>query len=86
MKGRIFLSNEAELTVQKNEDSKTPIITRREKEVLLLIANGLTNNEIAVKLFISITTVETHRKNLLAKFEVKNTASLIRMATQIQLI
>jgi DNA-binding CsgD family transcriptional regulator len=54
--------------------------------VLLLIADGLTNNEIALKLFISITTVETHRKNLLAKFEVKNTASLIRMATQIQLI
>jgi DNA-binding NarL/FixJ family response regulator len=86
MKGRIFLSNEAELTVQKNDNSKTPIITRREKEVLLLIADGLTNNEIAVKLFISITTVETHRKNLLSKFEVKNTASLIRMATQFQLI
>lgn len=86
MEGKIFLSNEAELTVQKNENSKTPIITRREKEVLLLIANGLTNNEIALKLFISITTVETHRKNLLAKFEVRNTASLIRMATQIQLI
>jgi DNA-binding NarL/FixJ family response regulator len=86
MNGKIFLSTEAELTVKKNEDSKTPIITRREKEVLLLIADGLTNNEIALKLFISITTVETHRKNLLAKFEVKNTASLIRMATQFQLI
>jgi DNA-binding NarL/FixJ family response regulator len=84
--GRIFLSNEAELTVQKNENSKSPIITKREKEVLLLIADGLTNNEIAVKLFISITTVESHRKNLLAKFKVKNTASLIRMATQYQLI
>jgi DNA-binding NarL/FixJ family response regulator len=86
MDGKRFLSNEAELTVQKNKDSKTPIITRREKEVLLLIAEGLTNNEIAIKLFISITTVETHRKNLLTKFEVKNTASLIRMATQMQLI
>ncbi|MHB1147532.1 MAG: response regulator [Lutibacter sp.] len=84
--GEIFLSDEAELTVQKNENSKIPIVTRREKEVLLLIADGLTNNEIASKLFISITTVDTHRKNLLAKFEVKNTASLIRMAVQIQLI
>lgn len=84
--GEIFLSDEAELTVQKNENSKVPIVTRREKEVLLLIADGLTNNEIASKLFISITTVDTHRKNLLAKFEVKNTASLIRMAVQIQLI
>jgi DNA-binding NarL/FixJ family response regulator len=84
--GEIFLSDEVELTVQKNEDSKIPIVTRREMEVLLLIADGLTNNEIARKLFISTTTVDTHRKNLLAKFEVKNTASLIRMAAQIQLI
>lgn len=84
--GKMFLSIEAGLTVQKNEDAKNPIITRREKEVLLLIAEGLTNNEIALKLFISTTTVDTHRKNLLAKFEVKNTASLIRMATQIGLI
>lgn len=81
--GKMFLSIEAGLTVQKNEDAKNPIITRREKEVLLLIAEGLTNNEIALKLFISTTTVDTHRKNLLAKFEVKNTASLIRTATQI---
>ncbi|PKP13908.1 MAG: DNA-binding response regulator [Bacteroidetes bacterium HGW-Bacteroidetes-3] len=86
IEGEIFLSDEVELTVQKNEDSKIPIITRREMEVLLLIADGLTNNEIAIKLFISTTTVDTHRKNLLAKFEVKNTASLIRMAAQIQLI
>lgn len=84
--GKTFLSPEAELAVQKNDNSILPIITRREKEVLLLIAEGMTNNEIALKLFISATTVDTHRKNLLAKFEVKNTASLIRMATQIQLI
>jgi len=86
LEGKIFLSNEASLTVQKNEDAKIPIVTRREKEVLLLIAEGLTNNEIALKLFISTTTVDSHRKNLLTKFEVKNTASLIRMATQYQLI
>jgi DNA-binding NarL/FixJ family response regulator len=86
LEGKIFLSIEASLTVQKNEDSKIPIVTRREKEVLLLIAEGLTNNEIALKLFISTTTVDSHRKNLLAKFEVKNTASLIRIATQIKLI
>jgi hypothetical protein len=42
--------------------------------------------EIADKLFISTTTVDTHRKNLLAKFAVKNTATLIRMAAQYQLI
>jgi DNA-binding CsgD family transcriptional regulator len=52
----------------------------------MLIAKGLTNKEIADKLFISTTTVDTHRKNLLAKFQVKNTASLISLATQNELL
>jgi DNA-binding NarL/FixJ family response regulator len=86
MQGQQFLSNEAALTVQKNEDSKIPILTRREKEVLALIAEGLTNHAIGDKLFISTTTVDSHRKNLLAKFEAKNTATLIRLAAQFQLI
>ncbi|MBO9658886.1 MAG: helix-turn-helix transcriptional regulator, partial [Chitinophagaceae bacterium] len=60
--------------------------TRREKEVLSLIAEGMTNNEIAAQLFISSATVDTHRKNLLAKFATKNTASLIRKAAQMQLL
>lgn len=81
-----FLSVEAAATIRKNEDSKIPLLTRREKEVLILIAEGLTNHEIADKLFISTTTVDTHRKNLLAKFAVKNTATLIRMASVYQLI
>jgi DNA-binding NarL/FixJ family response regulator len=55
-------------------------LTRREKEVLSLIAEGNTNPEIAEKLFISADTVNSHRKNLLAKLEVKNTAMLIKYA------
>ncbi|MCM4153116.1 DNA-binding response regulator [Arenibacter sp. N53] len=86
LNGKKYLSLEAELAVQQNENSIIPVITRREKEVLLLIAEGMTNNEIALKLFISTTTVDTHRKNLLNKFEVKNTASLVRVATKNQLI
>jgi DNA-binding NarL/FixJ family response regulator len=86
VQGEIFLSDQAAATIKKNEDSKIPVITRREKEVLVLIAEGLTNNAIAEKLFISTTTVDTHRKNLLAKFEVKNTAILIRLAAQYQFI
>jgi DNA-binding NarL/FixJ family response regulator len=81
-----FLSIEAAATIKKNEDSKIPILTRREKEVLALIAEGLTNHEIADKLFISTTTVDSHRKNLLTKFEVRNTATLIRLAAQYQFI
>jgi DNA-binding NarL/FixJ family response regulator len=47
MQGQQFLSHEAAATVLRNGDSKIPVITRREKEVLLLIAEGLTNNESA---------------------------------------
>ncbi|HEX6889624.1 MAG TPA: response regulator transcription factor [Chryseolinea sp.] len=86
MSGQKFLSHEAATTILKNEDSKVPVITRREKEVLLLISEGLTNHEIGEKLFISTTTVDTHRKNLLAKFEAKNTATLIKLAAQYRFI
>ena len=84
-KGKIFLSDEATQSLQKKTNS-TIVLTRREKEVLELIADGMTNNVIAQKLFISPATVDTHRKNLLAKLEAKNTASLVRIATQLQLI
>lgn len=86
MKGKTYLSDEASLSLRKASQTDMPVLTRREKEVLELIAEGLTNNEIAQKLFISVTTVDTHRKNLLAKFEVKNTAALIRSAAQWQII
>lgn len=86
LEGDTFLSSEATITMEKDENSKIPIITRREKEVLLLIAEGMTNSEIATKLFISTTTVDTHRKNLLAKFEAKNTAVLVKLASDFELI
>jgi DNA-binding NarL/FixJ family response regulator len=87
VKGKQFLSFDAALALRKPDNqSNLPVITRREKEVLELIAEGMTNNVIAQKLFISSTTVDTHRKNLLAKFEAKNTASLIRIAAQMKFI
>ena len=87
VKGKQFLSFDAALALRKPDtQTNIPVITRREKEVLDLIADGLTNNEIAQKLFISSTTVDTHRKNLLTKFEAKNTASLIRIAAQLKII
>lgn len=85
-KGKTFLSHEASISLRKNKSGNNPILTRREKEVLALIADGMTNNEIAQKLFISVTTVDTHRKNLLTKFEAKNMASLIKTAVQLQYI
>jgi len=84
-KGKTFLSHEAAQSLRKKNEGM-PVLTMREKEVLELIADGLTNNEIAQKLFISVTTVDTHRKNLLTKFDAKNIASLIKVAMQMQLI
>lgn len=57
-------------------------LTKREIEVLKLIANELTTAEIAEKLFISTHTVETHRKNLLSKLGFKNSAGLARFAAK----
>lgn len=85
-KGKTYLSDEVASSLRKELPSEIPVVTRREKEVLLLIADGLTNAEIAKQLFLSTTTVDTHRKNLLAKFDVKNTASLIKKAAQLQLL
>jgi DNA-binding NarL/FixJ family response regulator len=85
VKGKIFLSDEATQSLQKKGNA-TIVLTRREKEVLELIAEGMTNNAIAQKLFISPATVDTHRKNLLAKLDAKNTASLVKIAMQLQLI
>ena len=61
-------------------NSFIPKLSRREKEILNCIANELTNQEIADKLYISIKTVESHRKNLLQKLDARNTAGLIKEA------
>lgn len=85
MKGKMYLSGEAAVSLQ-NSSNEIPVLTRREKEVLELIASGMTNSEIASKLFVSVATVDTHRKNLLAKFDARNIAMLIKSAVQMQLI
>jgi DNA-binding NarL/FixJ family response regulator len=87
--GGIFFSGEVGESLkayQHNDISKLPELSRREKEILGLIAEGYTNPEIAEKLFLSSFTVDSHRKNLLAKLEVKNTATLIRLAVERKLI
>lgn len=86
MAGKNFLSPEAASTISNSKESNIPIITKREAQVLTMIAEGMTNAEIAEKLFVSVTTIDTHRKNLLLKFEAKNTATLIKKAASFQLI
>ena len=88
MKGKIYLSFEAghALKSTQPEDGSIPPLTKREKEVLIQIADGLTNNQIAEKLFISIDTVDSHRRNLHTKLNVRNTAMLIRRAIECNLL
>jgi len=64
----------------------TPRITRREKEILELISEGITTSKIAESLFISPLTVETHRANLLKKMNVTNVAQLIKVAIEKKII
>lgn len=85
MKGRQYLSHDA-ATTMRLQPAETLMVTRREKEVLGLIAEGLTNQEIADKIFISVSTVDTHRKNLLQKLNAKNTAALVKIAMDYRLI
>ena len=62
------------------------ILSRRELEVLRLICKEFSNAEIADKLFLSVSTVETHRKNLIAKLGVNNTVGLVKFALRNNLI
>ena len=86
MQRKQYLSLEASEMVKKNQGDDRPVLTRREIEVLQLIAEGLTNAEMAEKLFVSVTTIDTHRKNLLAKFNAKNTAALVWAAAQMKFV
>ncbi|WP_010249891.1 response regulator transcription factor [Myroides injenensis] len=73
---------------KKTKDSLNtiPKLTRREKEVLVEAAYGLTTQQIADKLFISTHTVDSHRKNLIEKFKAPNLSSAITLAIEYGLI
>lgn len=73
------------LISKRKRDKIEPRVTQREKEVLKLIAEECSNQEIAERLSISLRTVETHRYNLLQKLDVKNTAGLVRLALSLNL-
>ncbi len=64
----------------KNEKGERVFLTFREIEIIKLIAKGMTSQEIADKLFISYFTVSKHRKNILHKLKMKNTAELVNYA------
>jgi DNA-binding NarL/FixJ family response regulator len=72
-------------TGQPVEDSLS-LLTDREREVLQLIAEGKTNKEIAVLLSVSINTVETHRKHIMEKLDLHNTADIVRFAVRKKIV
>jgi len=92
MDGNIYLSKAAnEKIIQQLQaldlPGKTlPALTRREKEILQLLSKGFTSHEIAAKLFLSTFTVDTHRKNMLQKFNVHNTQALINVANELRIL
>jgi two-component system nitrate/nitrite response regulator NarL len=87
MAGKLYLSLDINAApIMTKSKANVPVLTHREKEVLQLIAEGYTNHQMAEKLFISPHTIDSHRKNLLSKFEVKNTAALINSAMKYNLL
>lgn len=86
-KGEKYFSSEVTAAIlEQKTNSSTSItsseLTKREKEILSHIASGLTNPEIAEKLFLSPATIKTHRKNIMRKLDVNNTASLVKYALE----
>jgi DNA-binding NarL/FixJ family response regulator len=71
---------------KQGKASRLAALTPREKQILKMIAEEYTNQEIADQLFISPRTVDTHRRNLILKLNVKNTAGLVRYALSHHLI
>ncbi len=68
-------------TVQnKKDETATEELSKREKEVLILFAEGSSNSEISDKLFISVRTVESHKNHIMQKLQLKNTVDLIKYA------
>lgn len=92
MDNKIFLSKSAnqKLLEQFKTVSEAihniPVLTRREKEIITLLHEGMNGPQIAEKLFLSPYTVETHRKNLMQKLNVNNTQQLLKMAASYNLL
>ncbi|RZK03914.1 MAG: response regulator transcription factor, partial [Flavobacterium sp.] len=84
-----FVSNEIQNILEEflsgNKDysgKNQKVLSTRETEIVKLITDGHTNAEIANLLFLSIRTVDTHRKNILYKLNLNNTASLVKYAME----
>lgn len=89
LNGQVAFSEEIKKIINKPSAQHLkaiPPLTRREKQILKMIAEGKTSTDIAKELMVSPFTIETHRRNLMQKMDAKNAAALIRTATELQLL
>jgi len=83
--GETFLCHEIDILMKRPKETHI-WLSHREQELLKLVAEGLTNGEIANRIFLSPETIKSYRKNLLLKLDAKNTAVLVRIAIEKKLI
>jgi DNA-binding NarL/FixJ family response regulator len=86
VRGKEFFSNSAVTAMRKPVSGTVPPLTRREKEILEWISNGYTSQQIANELSVDISTIISHKKNMLSKYGVKNTAELVKFTILQKLI
>jgi len=80
IEGEIVFSDEVRMIItqpQSEDLDRIPSLSRREKDIALLLSKGKSTQEIADELFLSFLTVQTHRRNILQKYKTKNVAELI---------
>lgn len=82
----VELMMNGQTNTKPNKEGIHPSLSRREKEILQLIISELTSSEIAAKLFIGVGTVESHRRNMISKLGVRNTAGLVSAAYEYGLL
>jgi DNA-binding NarL/FixJ family response regulator len=95
-KGEEYLNEDMTRVMQKSHSIKSPMssdfkksfntLTKREREIVSLVVEGLTNQEIADKLFVNIRTVETHKTNILQKLQLKSSVDLVKFAIKNNLL
>ena len=82
MAGEQYLCTGAQGSIAPKSDGSRDALTGREQTILLLLAQGRSNKEVAIELDISVRTVETHRKNIKRKLGISTTAGLTRYALE----
>lgn len=82
MRGERYLCTGAKGSLEPTDNSDRESLTSREQTVLLQLAQGKSNKEVALELNISVRTVETHRKNIKRKLDISSTAGLTRYAIE----